>query len=110
MRWLTNIPMRGKLMSVTVLAIAIALLLAGSIVIVYDSLGYRTQKTREISVQGKILAATVTAALEFKDPKAAQEYLNALEANSEIIAAGVYAADGSIFANYSRPGNSSRPI
>jgi methyl-accepting chemotaxis protein len=95
---------------VTVLAIAIALLLAGSIVIVYDHFAYQTQKTREISVQAKILAATVTASLVFKDPKAAQEYLNALEANSEIVAAGVYAADGSIFANYSRPGDSSRPL
>jgi methyl-accepting chemotaxis protein len=110
MHWLTNLPIRGKLVLVTVLAIAIALLLAGSIVIVYDNFAYQTQKTREISVQAKILATTVTASLEFKDPKAAQEYLNALEANAEIVAAGVYAADGSIFANYSRVGDSSRPL
>lgn len=110
MRWLTNIPIRGKLMSVTALTIAIALLLAGTTVIVYDSLIYKTQKAREISVQAKILAASVVASLEFKDTKAGQEYLNALEANSEIMAAGVYAADGSVFASYSRPEGASRPL
>jgi methyl-accepting chemotaxis protein len=110
MHWLTNLPIRGKLMAVTVLAIAIALLLAGSITIIYDVLAYRTQKTREISVQAEVLAASVTASLEFKDPRAGQEYLNALQANSEIVAAGVYAADGSIFASYSRPGGLSRPL
>jgi methyl-accepting chemotaxis protein len=110
MRWLTNTTIRTKLMSVTALAIAIALLLAGSIVIVYDNFAYQTQKTGESAVQAKILAASVTAALEFKDPAAAQEYLNALQANSEIVAAGVYAADGSLFANYARPGGLSRPL
>jgi methyl-accepting chemotaxis protein len=110
MRWLTNTSIRGKLISVTALAIAIALLLAGSIVIVYDNVAYRAQKVREISVHAQILAASVTAALEFKDSKAAQEYLNALEANSEIVAAGVYDADGSIFASYSRPGGLSQPL
>jgi methyl-accepting chemotaxis protein len=110
MRWLTNLPIRGKLMSVTVLAIAIALLMAGSIMVVYDTLSYRTQKTRDISVQAQILAASMTASLEFNDRKAGQEYLNALEANSEIAAAAVYAADGSLFASYSRTGGSARPV
>jgi len=59
MRWLTNLPIRRKLVLVTVLAIAVALLLAGSIVIVYDNYTYQTQKTREISVQAEILAASV---------------------------------------------------
>src|SRR5919106_6296260 len=110
MRWLTNLPIRGKLMSVTVLAIAIALLLTGSTLIVYDNLSYRAQKKQEISVQAQILAASVTASLEFNDRKAGQEYLNALEANSEIAAAGGDAADGSLFVSYSRPGGSARPI
>src|ERR1044071_8179822 len=108
MDWLTNIPIRGKLLSVTALAIAIALLMAGAIITLYENLGYRNIKTQEAVVQAKILAASVTAALEFQDPKSAQEYLNALEANPEIAAAGVYTLDGSMFAGYTRPGGVSR--
>ena len=110
MRWLTNIPIRAKLLSVTALAIAIALLMAGTIIIVYENFGYRTQKTQETLVQAKIVAASVTASLEFKDPKTAQEYLNALEASPEIVAAGVYTDDGSMFASYARPGGTARPL
>jgi methyl-accepting chemotaxis protein len=110
MSWLTNIPIRGKLVSVTTLAIATALLLAGSAVIVFDSVTYQAQKIREISIHAKILAQSVIASLEFKDSRAGQEYLNALAANSDILAAGVYAEDGSLFASYSRSGGGSRPL
>jgi methyl-accepting chemotaxis protein len=110
MRKLTDIPIRGKLMLITVLAIAIALLLAGLIMVAYENLTYRDQKTREISVQAEILAASVTASLAFNDSKAAQEYLAALEANPEITAAGVYGANGALFASYARHGTASQPL
>ncbi|MGH8759599.1 MAG: CHASE sensor domain-containing protein, partial [Burkholderiales bacterium] len=110
MRRLTDIPIRGKLMLVTALACTIALLLAGLIIVAYENLTYRDQKTREVSVQAEILAASVTASLAFSDPKAAQEYLTALKANPEIAAAGVYAADGALFASYARSGPISRPL
>ncbi|MGH8056116.1 MAG: methyl-accepting chemotaxis protein [Candidatus Entotheonellia bacterium] len=110
MRRLADIPIGRKLMLITALASAIALLLAGSILITYDTLSYRTQKTRELLVQAEILAASVRASVVFKDPKAAQEYLNALDANPEIAVAGVYAEDGTVFASYSRPRMLSRPL
>lgn len=110
MNRLKDIPIRGKLMLFTVLTSAIALLLAGSIIIVYENLAYQTQKTREISVQAEILAASVVASLTFSDAKAAQEYLNALKANTEIDAAAVYTADGALFASYSRAGAQSSPL
>ena len=67
MRRLTDIPIRGKLKLVTALASAIALLLAGSIIVAYENLTYRDQKIREVSVQAEILAASVTASLAFSD-------------------------------------------
>jgi methyl-accepting chemotaxis protein len=97
-------------MSVTALAIAIALLLAGSAVIIFDSVAYQAQKAQETTVQAKILGASVIASLEFGDTKAGQEYLNALAANSEIVAAGIYTAHGSMFAGYHRAGSASRPL
>ncbi|HEY8097092.1 MAG TPA: CHASE sensor domain-containing protein, partial [Methylophilaceae bacterium] len=106
---LTDIPIRTRLMMVTVLANAIALLLAGSIIVAYENLNYRDQKAKEVSVQAEILAESAAAAIEFSDPKAAQEYLNALEANPEIVTAGLYGANGMLFASYVRSRADSRP-
>jgi len=102
MNWLTNIPIRRKLMLITVLATAIALLLASLILVVYEVMSYRTEKTQDIGVQAEILASSVAPALVFGDPKAAHEYLNALKANGDIAAAAVYAGDGTLFARYAR--------
>ncbi|MDP1682864.1 MAG: CHASE sensor domain-containing protein, partial [Burkholderiales bacterium] len=104
MRWLVDMRIRAKLALITVFTSAIALVLAGAIIIAYDNYAYRAQKTGEISAQAGILAASVIASLEFNDPKAAQEYLNSLEANPGITAASVYASNGSLFATYSRAG------
>ena len=110
MRQLTDIPIRRKLMLITVLASAVALLLAGLTIVAYENLTYRDQKTKEISVQAEILAASVTASLAFNDSKAAQEYLAALKANPEITAAGVYGANGALFASYALDGTASQPL
>jgi methyl-accepting chemotaxis protein len=102
MNWLTNIPIRRKLMLITVLAAAIALLLASLILVVYEVMSYRAEKSQDIGVQAEILASSVAPALLFGDAKAAHEYLNALKANGDIVAAAVYASNGSLFAHYAR--------
>ncbi len=110
MRWLTDMRIRAKLTLLALLTSAIALLLAGVVIIAYDNYSYRMQKTGEISAQAEILAASMTASLEFNDPKAAQEYLNSLEANREITAAGVYALNGKLFASFFRSGTPPPPV
>jgi methyl-accepting chemotaxis protein len=104
MRWLIDIPIRRKLMLITVLASSTALLLAGSIIVAYDTVAYRTKQKQDIVVRAEIVATNVSASLVFNDAKAAKEYLNALNANSEIIAAGIYTAGGSLLVGYIRPG------
>jgi methyl-accepting chemotaxis protein len=107
---LSDIPIRIRLILVAAISSAVALLLAGSIIVVYENLTYRDQKAEEISVQAEILAESVTASLEFSDPKAAQEYLNALKANSEIYAAAFYDAKGALFAGYMRSDTATQPL
>src|SRR5471032_2052933 len=109
MHWFIDSPIRRKLMLITVLASAIALLMAGVVIVSYDVYTYRAQKQLEIAVQAEILAASVAPSLVFSDPKAAQEYLNALQANPEIAAAALYAADGAPFASYARPDRQPQP-
>jgi len=107
---LANVPIRAKLLLISALSSAIALLLAGVVIVAYDTFTYTGQKTREISVQADTLAASATAAIAFNDAKAATEYLKAFEANPEITAAGIYTADGKLFARYARAGASGRAV
>jgi methyl-accepting chemotaxis protein len=110
MRWLIDIPIRRKLMLITVLASAIALLLAGAAIIAYEIVNYHSQKRQELVVQAEILASSVAPSLVFNDPKTAQEYLNALKANQEIASAALYSADGAVFASYAHPGKQALPL
>jgi signal transduction histidine kinase len=81
---------------------AALLLVAGVVIALLAARSYQIQKSREIEVQGQILASTVTAALSFGDRTAAEEYVGALSANPEILSAAVYDATGAQFASYSR--------
>jgi len=109
MNWLLNIPIGRKLRLITVLASAIALLLAGTIIVAYDSVAYRTQQRQDIAVRANIVASNVSAALVFGDPKAAQEYLQALRSNPDVRAAAVYDNKGALFTQYLSADSSAPP-
>ena len=102
MNWLLNIPIGRKLTLITVMASAIALLLAGTIIVAYDIFSYRTQQQQDVEVRAGIVAANVSAALVFGDAKATQEYLHALQSNPGVSAAAVYNAKGELFTHYLR--------
>jgi len=104
MRSLSDIPIRRKLLLITVLASLVTLLLAGTAIVAYEIYAYREQKAQEVAVQSEMLAASVTASLEFNDPKAAQEYVDALRANPDFAAAAIYSANGTLFASFNRAG------
>jgi signal transduction histidine kinase/ActR/RegA family two-component response regulator len=99
---------RGRLLErsgtipVAVSLIVVFLLLAGLAVIFQNEASYREQKLRQAEMQARILAASVTAALDFGDPTTAQESVNALRVNSEIVGAGVYDAKGVLFVAFER--------
>ena len=102
MRALKDLPIRWKLVLISVLICAIAELLAGAIITFYTSSNYRHDKAQEVTVQAQVLAASLTAPLVFGDSDAAQEYLDALKANREIAAARIYDAKGALFVKYRR--------
>ncbi len=110
MDWLINIPIRRKLMLITAIASATALLLAGSIIVTYDTIAYRTKQKQDISVRAEIVAENVSASIVFNDPKTAQGYLQAMSASPEITVAGIYVMDGTIFSSYVRPGIQAPPL
>jgi signal transduction histidine kinase/ActR/RegA family two-component response regulator len=83
---------------------AIALLLAGLFMGLASEASYRAQRVRETAVQADILAASLAAPLAFDDRQTAQEYVDALGANPDLQAVGVYNETGALVAHYVRSG------
>ncbi len=79
----------------------LALLIAGIANFAYDLQNYRTALVNDLTTQSDIVAKISKTALEFNDPKAARENLQQLQARPMILAAAIYAADGTLFATYS---------
>jgi signal transduction histidine kinase len=88
---------------------AVALLVAGLAIALLSEYAYTRQKIREVTVQGQILASTVSAALAFSDRNAAMEYVDALRADPEVLSAAIYDASGARFASFSRTDDTPAP-
>jgi signal transduction histidine kinase len=86
------------------------LLILGIGTIVYGTEYYTQQVTRDTTVQARIVASTVSAALAFDDAKTAQEYIRALKANPVVEAVAIYGADSKLFVSFARDRVSEPPI
>ena len=87
---------------VAAIAGAAALLIAGVLMGLVSESSYRSQRLHETAVQADILAASLAAPLAFDDRQAAQEYVDALSANADLQAAGVYNETGALIAKFGR--------
>ena len=95
---------RWRLWPLAAVAGAVALLITGVVMGLVSESGYRSQRLHSTAVQADILAASLAAPLAFDDRKAAQEYVDALSANTDIQAAGVYNEMGDLIARFGRAG------
>ena len=86
------------------LVAAAMLLTAGVLMAVYEENLYSAQQIKNVREQAQILAASVSAAIVFDDRRAAQEYVDALAANPELQAGGVYDDAGHLLAGFARSG------
>ncbi len=103
-------PIKRKLMVITMTVTAAALLVSGLGLIVADSALFRGYLRRDLEALARITADNSTAALSFDDPRSAAETLGALRARTHVQAACIYRPDGTILARYTRPaGNASCP-
>ena len=98
---LADIPIRRKLVWLTLLTSAAGMVPAAIALVAYAWLALQAATERDLGTLSRITADGVAAALTFNDPKAARETLAALHAKSEIDLACLYAAQaGSPFASY----------
>jgi signal transduction histidine kinase/CheY-like chemotaxis protein len=91
-------PGRGALVPLAVLL----LLLAGLWIIYQNERNYHDEQQRTLQVQAEILAASVTAALDFGDQMTAQEAAHALGVNQQIQTTAIYDSKGNQFAGFAR--------
>lgn len=106
-----NLSIKWKLTWIIMLASATPLVLCCLAFIGYEVVTYQDAMLREYSSQAEIIAANNTGNLSFialgidtKDD--AEQTLNALRGNENVVAAGIYTNDGEVFAKYVREGNS----
>jgi signal transduction histidine kinase len=96
--------MRFGLPVIAALGAAGFLLAAGILMARYEDQLYANQQIKSVNEQAHILAASVAGAVAFDDHAAAQEYVDALTVNPELLAAGVYDGEGRLVASFRRGG------
>jgi signal transduction histidine kinase/CheY-like chemotaxis protein len=101
---LVLVPARWANAPAAIAGIVVFLVLAGVGVIIQNEAAYRDLQTEETRVQAEILAASVTAALDFGDAQAAREAVSAERVNRQIRTVGIYDARGRLVAGYGRDG------
>ena len=102
MRFLRDVSLKRKLMVIIMLTSSVALLLACAAFVTYERAGFRQDMVEDLTVKAELFAEQSTAALSFKDPKAATEILHKLVAQKHIVTACIYGSDGRVFATYQR--------
>jgi signal transduction histidine kinase/CheY-like chemotaxis protein/HPt (histidine-containing phosphotransfer) domain-containing protein len=102
MNWFSDLSLRWKLACVTAVATAVALLISGIVLAIYDINAYKDQKVAEVTAEAQILGSSITAPLIFEDTESTNDSLKALGANRSVRAAAVYNVSGALIASYAR--------
>lgn len=97
-----TVSIRRKQMLLLILTSGVPLLLACLAFLAYERFSFRQSLTQKLESLAMIVGNASTAALEFRDPKVAQEVLAALRVEENITAAVIYDRDGRLFAHYVR--------
>ncbi|MDP3228702.1 MAG: EAL domain-containing protein [Acidovorax sp.] len=92
----------SRLVSTGILAAGMALVTVVLAITGIDYWSSRSAMLQDSRVEAAIVADNISAALVFRDPHTANEMLGALKASPAVIGAGVYDADGVLFAHYVR--------
>jgi two-component system sensor histidine kinase/response regulator len=105
MSWFGNMSVRWKLTFIIMVTAGVALLLACTVMIMYDAVSTRRATEHDLAALADVLGQNSTAALTFADPQAGTEILAALRAEPRVTSACLYNRDGVVFATYIRSEN-----
>jgi signal transduction histidine kinase len=104
MQFLNNLSIRRKQTLIIMLTSTLTLLLAVVAFLGVEALNFRGELTEEISTMARLAGDNCTAALDFNNPKDAEETLGGLRAEPPIANACIYNLQGEVFAVYQRGG------
>jgi signal transduction histidine kinase len=93
-----------RLAPMAVFGIALLILLAGIGTIIQYNGSYSQERTEQTQGLADILAASASAAVDFDDPVAAQESVNAFRVNDQVRWVAVYDHHGNALAGFDRSG------
>ena len=100
--WFSRLPLTRKLTLFGMTTSALALVAAGSALLVYDFIDARSRVVRDVGVLADVIGSDAAAPLQFNDPKAAYEALSALSANPHVVSAAILEPDGHVLARIDR--------
>ncbi len=101
-----NLPIQRKLTLAMLLTTAVALALACAAFFVYEFITYRDTLERDMTVLADVLGQNSTAALKFDDQTQGEKTLEALHAESHVMAACLFKDETNRMATYVRVGAS----
>ncbi|HVM60496.1 MAG TPA: CHASE sensor domain-containing protein [Verrucomicrobiae bacterium] len=99
---LQNISIQRKQMLAIMLTSVAALLLACAGFVAYEVFSYRQELVWSLTSLSQMIGNNSTGALDFNDPKVAEDLLSSLRAQPDIVSACIYTKDGTPFARYLR--------
>jgi signal transduction histidine kinase/DNA-binding response OmpR family regulator len=99
-----NLAVKSKLRLIITFTVSTALVLACAAVVGYDQILARNDMRDDLAVLADIVGSNSTAAVTFRDQRAADEILSGLKAKRHIVEAVIYTDDGVPFASYYRAG------
>jgi PAS domain S-box-containing protein len=102
----TDSSIKVRISLLIVMTCSLALSSAGIALFGYESFLQRGSASRELSAQAGIIAESSTAALSFRDERAAVQILSALRGDSQVVESAIYDSGNHLFARYQRTGSS----
>src|SRR5208282_6119456 len=85
-----NLSVKHKLRLIIMFTVGTALVLACAAVVAYDQIVARKDMRNDLAVLAEIVGSNSTAAVTFRDQRAAEELLSGLRAKRHIVAAFIY--------------------
>jgi signal transduction histidine kinase/ActR/RegA family two-component response regulator len=95
---------RSKLILMAVSTTLAALFTASAFMLLYDMRSFQKQGVDDLMAQATILSRVTAPALAFNDDKTARQNLAMLRVRPQILAAAIYTANGTPFAQYTAEG------
>ncbi len=108
MPWFARL--RSSRFPIVALASLLILLVAGVAIAVSSERSLKLQTAREAGAQADLLASAVSGALAFDDARAAQDYVDAVQVNPNVLAAAIYDENNRLLASFARQGEIIPPV